>query len=338
MKNLYRRWGFWILVIILLISLVFFTFYGQENGKEDSREKRVVETVNNHYINTKYGLIQAYPNQPNSQYLSESIGLYMDYLLHIENKEAFNKLYNAFYNYFVVAQKKETYVKWELDNETNTNALIDDVRIIAALQKAGQIFKEPKYEQLAQSIQETISKNQKRQGYYVDFYDWSMEKPSARITLSYLTPDFFSLFPNTEQSKQLLIHLNDNKDPFFPEYFDIEKETYAHNKTVHMIDQLLIAINRKNIGYNSDNFNQWLLKEWDDKHKLFGQYDRQSLQPSVSYESLSVYYYLQAYLKQIGKQDVAEEVIKRAKQLENDPILYNAHFFDYIHSEYIFTY
>ncbi|MEK4029246.1 hypothetical protein MKZ02_11990 [Pseudobacillus sp. FSL P4-0506] len=111
-----------------------------------------------------------------------------------------------------------------------------------------------------------------------------------------------------------------------------------HNKTVHMIDQLLIAINRKNIGYNSDQLNEWLLKEWNNKHKLFGQYDRQSLQPAVSYESLSVYYYLQAYLKRIGKQDIAEEVIKRAKELDEDPVRHHAHFFDYIHYQHLFIY
>ncbi|KZR56738.1 hypothetical protein [Bacillus badius] len=104
-----------------------------------------------------------------------------------------------------------------------------------------------------------------------------------------------------------------------------------------MIDQLLIAVNRKNIGYDSDQLNKWLLKEWKDKRKIFGQYDRRSLQPVVSYESLSVYYYLQAYLNQIGEQEIAKEVIDRTKQLENNLIHHNAHFFDYIHYQYLFS-
>ncbi|RJS59283.1 hypothetical protein CJ483_03705 [Bacillus sp. PK3_68] len=95
-----------------------------------------------------------------------------------------------------VLYKGETYVKWELAKKANTNALIDDVRIIAALQKASQVFEEPTYKQLAQSIQNTIAKKQKKAGYYVDFYDWSLEKSSSRMTLSYLTPDFF-LFSQT---------------------------------------------------------------------------------------------------------------------------------------------
>ncbi|KZN99326.1 hypothetical protein [Pseudobacillus badius] len=151
----------------------------------------------------------------------------MGYLVHIKNKKAFNKLYNSFCDHFLITQKGETYVQWDFNDKTNTNALIDDVRIITALQEAAQIFREPKYEQLAENIQKTILHKQKNKGYYVDFYDWSLEKPSTRVTLSYLTPDFISLFPDIEQSKQLLILLNDDKNIFFPEYFDIEKEIYV---------------------------------------------------------------------------------------------------------------
>ncbi|MCH1624603.1 hypothetical protein [Fredinandcohnia quinoae] len=332
MKVRKLQWGLVILVIFIFISVGFY-FYIEKGRKIDNK---VLSTVKNHYTKVENGLIHAYPDQSESQYLSESIGLYMEYLIESKNKEAFDELYYAFQQHFIVTKRGKTFIKWQLDDQTNTNALIDDVRIVAALQRASDIFHEPTYKQLAVNIRDTLTFVQKKDGYYTDFYDWSFEKPAARITLSYLTSDFFSLFPNTEQTKELLI-LPGYTEVFFPEYYNIDEKSYVKSETVHMIDQLLISRNRNNIGCNSDVFNEWLMKEWMTSHKLYGQYNRHTLQPAVSYESLSVYYYLHDYFVQFNKQKMADEVMDRAKQLAGNPVQQNAHFFDYIHYQLLET-
>lgn len=319
----------WKLTALTILILIFIC-------KVESNDRTVLNTIKEHYMNTETGLIHAYPNQPGSQYLSESIGLYMEYLIVNKNKKAFNTLFHSFEKEFIVTKGKETFIKWQLEDKINTNALIDDARITAALLKASDIFNDPKYKYLTDKILVTIATNQKNEGTYADFFDWSLGKPASRITLSYLTNNFFKIFPDTRQTKELLI-LPKQAEVFFPEYYNIEEKSYVKSGTVHMIDQLLIASNRENIGHSSNLFNVWLIEEWKANHKLYGQYDRDTLQPSVSYESLSVYFYLREYFLLIKQRKLANEVMNRAEQIVEDPVDQNAHFFDYIHYQLMET-
>lgn len=84
-----------------------------------------------------------------------------------------------------------------------------------------------------------------------------------------------------------------HKEPFqtqyiFPEYVDVEKISYEKDKEIHMIDQLLIAINRKGIGQDSPLFDKSIINEWKERGKLYGKYNRLIKNAAELYESLSV--------------------------------------------------
>ena len=102
------------------------------------------------------------------------------------------------------------------------------------------------------------------------------------------------------------------------------------NKEVHLIDQLLIAINRQDIGLRSTIFEKWIINEWKTNGVVFGRYNRETEKASVTYESLSVYYYLNLYFNKINEAVLASEVIDHANKIATTSTLEKAHFFDYI--------
>ena len=270
--------------------------------------------------------IHAYPNALDSPFLSESIGLYMEYLVMMEDEAKFEEQYNNLLSEFVVEEGENFFINWLIFEDATVNALIDDIRIAAALRKADALFGRPEYSETADRIIETISRIQTNNDYTVDYYDWDFEFPAKRVTLSYLIADV----PKDMNADRLLENVAADA-VFFPEYFDVEDEVYVENEVVHMIDQLLIAINRERIGLSSEAFEEWLKNEWQEEGKLFGRYDRATQEPQVTYESLAMYFYMNEYLLIVGEEEAAEEVKARATAMIEENGLAKTHFFDFIH-------
>ncbi|WP_413364388.1 hypothetical protein [Lysinibacillus sp. 3P01SB] len=318
--------------IILLTFLIFLigafaTWWSKKEG----------ESVQ-HYVKEQYmdeeQLIHAYPNNASSQYLSESMGLYMGYLLLKDDEKEFGRQVEVLKEHFLEESNSGLYIRWVTKEETDVNALIDDVRIIHALQTAAEQFDQTSYRELADKLTQMIESEQLIDGIYTDFIDGKTGIPAQRITLSYLTPDFFAVLENTGPSEKILTSLNKD-EVFFPEYYDLKTQSYMKSTEVHMIDQLLIALNRYSVGQPSPAFQKWIIEEWRKEGKLYGHYTRNNNNPSVSYESLSVYAYAFMYFQEIGKTDLAKEVQQQADRLVKQGILKEAHFFDYIHYEMI---
>lgn len=294
-------------------------------GKMES----VQEQVEKNYTNAD-GLIHAYPTEQDSEYLSETLGLYMEYLMLVKDKENFSKQFELLKNHFLAQENGHSFIRWRLNENASTNALIDDIRIITALEQAAEIFGNENYKIIADQLSEAVSSVQSEGSYTVDFYDWSLEMPAQRLTLSYLDDNGAI----TAESYELL-DMADANEVFFPEYYDTASEQYISSNEVHMIDQLLIALNRENRGHYSEQFVKWLKEEWNREQKLYGRYDRQTLKATVDYESLAVYYYLHAYFSMTGNSELADEVFQHAKEIAADGMLENAHFFDFIHYQMI---
>ncbi|MEZ0482267.1 hypothetical protein [Planococcus sp. SSTMD024] len=284
----------------------------------------VQETVDSHYVNDE-GVIHAYPDNRESEYLSESLGLYMEYLLQVGDEGNFAEQAAILNDRFMVETGGQVFIPWRLYEEANVNALIDDVRIAAALEGAAEKFKEPGYLELSRKIMSAIEDRQHQQGTAVDYYDWSYKLAGNRITLSYLIgeltvlPESFAMLDTGET------------EVFFPEYYDFDEKQYMKSDEVHMIDQLLIAVNRFGQGIESPEFESWLIEEWGSNGQLAGRYDRETGKPTVDYESLAVYYYLWQYFDRIGQQEFAKQAMQRAESVAGEELPGELHFFDYIH-------
>lgn len=311
----------WAVLIAILALLFMFFCIRKETGDT------VQSYVKENYMNGDR-VISTFQKGENQQYLSESLGLYMNYLLLAKDKKGFREQVDVLEEIFVI--EKGSFVRWSLDEQAGANALIDDVRIIGALMNGAELFGEEKYKNLALNISKSISDYQQINGIYSDFFDWNYGEPAARITLSYLTEDFFLAFHDTELTEQLLINASYDKF-FFPEYYDIKTKSYQYGNEVHMVDQLLIAINKiQRSEQELTSFNEWLLSRWRDDGKIYGRYDRDSGQALVSYESLAVYAFAYEYLMLIGEEQAAESIWEHAVRLEQSIVPEEKHFFDYI--------
>ncbi|WP_404334254.1 hypothetical protein [Planococcus rifietoensis] len=284
----------------------------------------VQETIDSHYVNDE-GVIHAYPDNRDSEYLSESLGLYLEYLLQVEDEESFAEQAAILKDRFLIEAGNQVFIPWRLYEEANVNALIDDVRIAAALEGAAEQFAEPAYLKLSQQIVSAIEDRQHQQGTAVDYYDWSYQLAGNRLTLSYLIeemtvlPESFTMLDTGES------------EVFFPEFYDFDEEKYVKSGEVHMIDQLLIAVNRFDQDIESPEFESWLTEEWVNQGQLAGRYDRETGKPTVDYESLAVYYYLWQYFERIEQAEFAKQVVQRAESLAGEELPGDLHFFDFIH-------
>jgi len=133
----------------LLLGIIFTSLFLLLNQKDP-----LVETVTTHY-KSQDGLIKTYERKQDIQYLSESIGLYMQYLVLAKEKKEFDKQVNLLSRHFLVQKHDNTFIKWNL-TEGTTNALIDDIRLIDALKKGSKEFKEKRYNTLTASIESTL--------------------------------------------------------------------------------------------------------------------------------------------------------------------------------------
>ncbi|WP_066187906.1 MULTISPECIES: hypothetical protein [Gracilibacillus] len=308
--------------LLFFISLLFLLA-----GCRVSMDESVQQQVEDAYM-SEQGLIHAYPNQEDSQYLSESVGLYLEFLLQVEDKDRFAEQVALLQDYFVQTSDGASFIAWELTDNTQVNALIDDVRIIKVLKEASDTFSEPAYDELAEDLLMVIKQTQIWKDVFVDYYDWEYQTTANRITLSYLIPAFFQFFP--EAAANRLILENASGDPvFYPEYFELSTQTYQFDGEAHMVDQLLIALNKEQVNMA---FEDWIIKEWEREDRLYGRYDKETLESTVEYESLAVYGYLHRFFMKIGDEDLAEEVFQRAEVLAQESAG-QLHFFDFIHWE-----
>jgi len=269
-------------LVLLLVALISIWYYFSPLQKDSA-----IELIENDYM--KNSLIHAY-DRPNTQILSESLGQYMQYLLLKGDADRFEGQVKVLKSHFLKVQGPDTFVKWELGNQTTTNALIDDLRISETLIQAGHQFNEPAYTQLANQIETTLLKHQFLNGQWVDFYDWRYKEATSVLHLNYLDYEPLKRLQLLQPTKDLLKNAP-QVGPFTPElYFSKKNEfKWANEKTVNMIDQVLIARLKFSLtGRIDSDFNRFITEELQEG-KIYAHYNRSSKIPSTKHESSSVY-------------------------------------------------
>jgi hypothetical protein len=329
-----------ILCIVVIFSAVFF-FMNQLT----SEKNEVVMIIQDYYSNED-GLVKSYGRNENIVLLSESIGLYMEYLLLIQNEAEFQKQYQLLKENFLVQKGDYVFVKWKVANDITTNALVDDLRIIRVLNEASKNFNEPRYKNTATKILKAITKKQMAGKNIADFYDWELKSPADTIHFSYLDVMALKDTGILERTITPLVYLDEEKGAFFSEIYNIQTgsvELFSSEK-VNLIDQLLISLQLERINRTPVKFTGWLLREWKENGRIYGQYYRKSPhEEAVNYESSSVYSLATVYLLEIGKKQYAVEMHKKlikSNLLKEDTDYRNVHFFDLIHyaiADYVIT-
>ena len=320
---------FMILLVILLITILTLLF--------SYNKREVQEVIENNYKNDD-NLIKNYAKNDQIEYLSESTGQYLYYLLLVKDEKEFKQQVDSLKNNFIIKKSDGTYIKWTTSNQTTTNASVDDFRIIEVLKKGGKYFQEPEYLTLANELEKTLDSKQLTDGLIVDFYDWELQKKATTVHLSYINDQIIkeNAMVDPADYQKLLAGSTNSQNPFFKEIYTVDKHSYlsADKNTVNMIDQFMIAIQYlKFMNQVPPEFDQWVKQEWDTNGKLFGGYVKSTLTPAVPYESSAVYALAYLYFKQANEEEYAEQLyamILTQPSFEKKPDYSKIHFFDYI--------
>ncbi|WP_406881461.1 glycosyl hydrolase family 8 [Paenibacillus amylolyticus] len=305
MKRVNRKRLTWWIILAVSITAALIIFVKERFVMNESSP--TVSFVQDHMTNPN-GTIATYLQDATSERadivagreaLSESLGLWMQYAVAKNDQALFEESYELLTTYFLMPQK---YIAWKLDakgeSQVTTNALGDDFRIVGALLKAADQWKQGREAKLvtASEISRTLSQSVQNKGYYVDFHDFASGHSTDILSLVYVDLPSLQLMdkhqmvePGTYAKYEALLKKMPDDGLFYPKTFDVVHKKYAYDDTVNLIDQLIVANHLTVTDRKPDKLISFLKKEFNTRHQLPGQYKRESRTPAVSYESSSVY-------------------------------------------------
>ncbi|PQP84270.1 glycosyl hydrolase [Paenibacillus sp. PCH8] len=306
MRIIFRKKRTW-LILLLLTATVAFTLLIRErflmNGVSPT-----VSFIEDHMTNPN-GTLATYLQDAASkeadtvagrETLSESLGLWMQYAVASDDQPLFEQSYKQLTTYFLMAP--DPYIAWKLDTQgkshVTTNALGDDLRIVGALLQAADQWEQGREAKLAtaSAISRGLAHSAQKQGYFVDFHDYTGGHSSDRLSLVYVDlPSLQAmekhsmLEPGAYAKYESLLHKMPDDGLFYPKTFNVVSKEYAFDDRVNLIDQLIVANHLAATNRKPDKLIAFLKKEFSTRHQLPGQYKREARIPAVAYESSSVY-------------------------------------------------
>lgn len=286
-------------------------------GQQSWTPEAFQEIVEQHYL-TDSGKIRSYGTPENEQYLLESTGLYMEWLDEQQLNDELSKQVETVEREFLVKVNGDSFLSWVIEGKekANSNAWIDDARVA-------------EYLPFGQNIIHSIEKNQMTNGMIADFYDWEQQQGSNRVVLSYGMSDIEGL--NADAMEQLYQQVAATEEVFYDEYYDIEESVFEQADEVHMVDQLLIALELEKLGLENERFWEWLQQEWDSAGAISGRYDRGNLKGNGE-ESGAVYGIAAELAYKKGNTELSEQWGSRGQDLvyRETGNYDDVHFFDLV--------
>ncbi|MBD3859953.1 glycosyl hydrolase lipoprotein [Bacillus sp. 28A-2] len=317
-----------VIVILIVILLGGCTWKQQKESAQPASVQPVLpgEYFITHHLMTDQGMIRTSFTEKHL-YLSESLGLWMDYLVRKKDQNSFDQQFDVLHDQFLLDHHL---LSWEIEShqKSKVNALVDDLRVVTALQKADQLWQKSAYQTTAKEIAKALKDKNMFKGILTDYYDASTKQTSHTITLSYMDPkaikELVSLQMFTKQmaSSQLAIlkHAPRQKG-FFPKSYDIAKKDYSFDQDINLIDQLYTALHAEHAQVDTSAIMKWLKTNFQEEGKLYGRYELSTLKPAVTYESPSVYALVILYALNQNELDFAKDVYHRMKELQiQDPL------------------
>ncbi|MGE7919671.1 glycosyl hydrolase family 8 [Viridibacillus sp. NPDC093762] len=276
------------------------------------------------YLIQKDGRIRTNLTDRTDNYLSESVGLWMQYLVERDSYNQFQNQVEVLRSFFLT---NDNLIAWELNGEEKaaTNAAIDDLRIVDALFNAGEQWGNPAYTKLAQQLGERFVSVQIKNKLMVDYVDLKSKKQSNEVTISYIIPSGFDHLQSAglissdvyEANRNLLLKAPLSKNGFYPKYYDVEKANYYYDEEINLIDQLYVGYHSSQWKGNTDKVMQFLKKDFaTNGGKLFGRYDAETFRPTVNYEAPSVYALAILFSLERGDKKFAQQLYNRMRILQ----------------------
>lgn len=297
-----KKWMLFMLVFVIAIGIV----WGVYTYRAQPQVSPTATFITSHMVNENGTLASRLLPAPSTnpdivagkEALSESLGLWMQYALMTDDPKSFEHSYTLLNQYFLNPDKHYIYWKLEPDGQSkvNTNALGDDFRIVGALLQASTKWKQQNYYTTAKQIVDTLLASGQQNGYLVDYHDFEHGYSADVLSLTYID------VPALEQMKQTsmitaqeytkytdLLRNTPNDGVFYPRTYSVATGKYNYDDTINLIDQLILALHRSELGQPSTELITFMKKEFAQHHQLAGRYKRADQTADVAYESPAVY-------------------------------------------------
>lgn len=289
-------------VLSAFILLLFWSIYMSNVNKTNHPTEDFVKR----WLTNHNGTLSTYVNESAVQdadlvsgreALSESLGIMMQYAIEREDFALFEKQFTLLTRYFM---SNEGFIYWKLMKNgkpnVTTNATVDDLRIINCLINAYELWGNQEYLNAGKKNYLQMETNTKVKDLLADYYDYQTDSRSDTVTLAYIDTEALAKIKQYEfldekvyQKMMRVLSNTPSRNGFFAKSYNIEQDSYFFDDEVHMIDQLLIAINRSKMGQQNEEFLSVLKKKFQGDGKVFGRYFRSNAEPAVAYESPALY-------------------------------------------------
>lgn len=324
-----------VLLLTFIVIVLSSSIYMYQTNKRDPNKEQIMTNRTNllqteqfliDHLMTKDHMIQTnFTRQRDGKlFLSESNGLWLQYLTITGDSKAFDLSYQA------------TKSKLQLDNhlfawrikdgkKASTNALIDDLRIIEALYKEGERTENKKWEKEATRISKSLLKYHFQNDIIIDFYDEKVNQSNNSLTISYLnmTPFYYmekhGLITNdvVKRMESFLSNLP-KENGFYPKTYDIKLDNYIFEEQINMIDQLYIAFYLERVNIETNDFYKWFKDTYDLTNKIYGRYNKSTKEHAVDYESAAVYALSILYVLEKKDESFALSLWDKLKKMQNN--------------------
>jgi len=256
--------------------------------------------------------------------LSETLGLWMEYAIQKEDAELFEEAYRQLTRHFL---DDNGFVYWKITEDGKqdvfANALVDDLRISYALFLAAELWDNEAYDNTARLVSEYVVKNNAYNGILTDFYDKKISYKSRVITLSYIEPDSLALLEergvmgiNMMRDMQEILRNAEPEGVFYPKSYHVQKKEYQFDEAINLIDQSLVAYYRAKNGYPTDVYYEFIKQELVKHGVIYGQYNKETKEPLVDYESPAIYGWLILFSLEKNDDEFALQLFKEMNKFQ----------------------
>ncbi|WP_060207602.1 glycosyl hydrolase family 8 [Sporosarcina koreensis] len=315
---------------ILIISLLLIigvaskvTSMKKQEGAFAKSQLSAEQFILEHFMK-KDGRIQTDLLGQSDVYLSETVGLWMEYLLAKDDVKQFDQQVHVLEEHFLT---KDYLVTWEVRGMASApaNASIDDLRIMNALFEAGRKWNKTAYTKLALKMGEGLGNYQINGGLMVDYIDLKSKYQGTTITLSYIIPSAFDFLKENnfipqriyDDTVSLLVEIPYTSLGFFPKAYDIKTKHFSYDEEVNLIDQYYIGYHRAQWGGDVMPLLDFTKEAFSKGNgKLYGRYDSKTGTPLVDYEAPAVYALAILMCLEIGEADMARALLAQMQTLQ----------------------
>lgn len=350
MKRVKKKW---IILMVVLITNIFYLgiIYKQNidnnNLKEklnDSirvdhnsifleEEKNCLEFVQKNLSSSSGGIYTNYLDENKTyeystghEILSESVGLFMIYCVENNLEDQFVKQYKLLRDKMI---NKDGLVKWRIKEEdinmSNTSASIDDLRIIRGLLMAYECWNQKEYLNTALKIGDNLLKYNITNGILNNYKNPDDINKAKDIDLSYIDLYTMKLLSKYNESwkniysnglKVIKKGYVSDEMPLYKKSYNIEKEIFADNKEINMINTTLVLLHLSEVGEIKDESIDWLKEQLRENEKVFNQYNKNNKLATTVEESTAVYAIIAAMAKSIKDDELYNLVMEKMLKLQ----------------------